>query len=468
MSEKELRAKSSKVRVSAEVKLHAKNPIPLEYSGVAFSAVTNHFYIPFLEGSDDFFNTLLEARLLSTSQHACVSTKTNYTIGQGLEATKGEKENKVWKEFAKAVNGRRQGINSVVRKAVDTFLTFGNAPIEIVRGQVGKQRFIYLYCHNQLDCRLGKPNDENEVTEMIYSRHFRRRGTFTDATKTRAIPLYKKTVLKKDSVWLKDKKTGVERTAIWLKNEIAGYDHYGLPSSISSIHHQKTEHDAVRYNLDNLENNMIVGGVVVLQGNLSPDESNRIGRQIVNQHTGPGKRGRVAVISSEEGIDNSKFLPMDTRKEGSYKELDATAQSKIIFSNEWDAVLAGLQDSAALGKGAGYLEEIYEQKMATVIRPLQAYFMENLIIPYLELADEWLGTRWSQAGVGFIPTQVVNKSNSPLMTTPEGIRVFLEIVKAVAEGYYPLKAAIKLVSKRFGMTELEAAEQIGNPSNVPA
>ena len=455
-------------RVSAEVKLDAKNPIPIEYSGVAFSAIANRGYIPFLEGDDTFFTTLLEARLLSTSQHACISTKTNYTIGEGLQVRKSEAEAKAWKEFSKAVNGRRQGLNSVIRKAIDTFLNFGNAPIEIVRGAVGNLKYVYIYCHNQIDCRLGKPNDENEVTEMIYSQHFRRRGMFLDEKSARIIPFYKKTRIGKEKIWKKDPKTGVERTAIWLKNEIAGYDHYGLPSSISSIHHQKAEHDAVRYNLDNLENNMVVGGVVVLQGNLSQEESNRIGRKIINQHTGAGKRGRVAVISSEEGIDDSKFLPMDVRKEGSYKELDATAQSKIIFSNEWDAVLAGLMDSSSLGKGAGYLEEIYEQKMATVIRPLQSFFMENLILPYLEICDDWMGTKWAQSGLEFIPAQIVSKSNSPLISTPEGIRVFLEIVKAVADGYYSLEAAIKLIANRFGMTEQEAAEQIGIPKNVPA
>lgn len=459
--------KKQATRVSAEVKLDPKNPIPIEYSGVAFSSITNRQYIPFLEGDDNFFTTLLEARLLSTSQHACVSTKTNYTIGEGLQVRKTEKEHEAWKLFTKSINAHRQGLNSVVRKAIDTFLNFGNAPIEIVRGSVGKQKFIYLYCHNQLDCRLGKANDNEEVTEMIYSKYFRRRGMYYDEKQARVIPLYKKTRLNREKVWKKDD-NGIERTAIWLKNEIAGYDHYGLPSSISSIHHQKAEHDAVRYNLDNLENNMIVGGVVVLQGNLSQEESNRIGRKIISQHTGPGKRGRVAVISSEEDIENSKFLPMDTRKEGSYKDLDATAQNKIIFSNEWDAVLAGLMDSSGLGKGAGYLEEIYEQKMATVIRPLQSYFMENLIMPFLELADEWLGTKWSKAGVEFIPAQIVSKSNSPLISTPEGVRVFLEIVKAVADGYYPLDAAIKMISNRFGMTEQEAAEQIGNPINVPA
>src|SRR5690606_37581069 len=110
--------------------------------------------------------------------------------------------------------------------------------------------------------------------------------------------------------WVKD--GAVERTFIWLKNEVTGFDFYGLPGSIASLLFQVLEYEGGRFNLDNVENNMVVDAILTLAGNLSPTEAQRISRQIISQHTGKGKRGRVAVVASEEGIRDSHLQNLST------------------------------------------------------------------------------------------------------------------------------------------------------------
>ncbi|KAA5532647.1 hypothetical protein F0919_17860 [Taibaiella lutea] len=460
--------KKTSIHVSNEVVLDAKNPIPFEFTGASYNVDSGNAYIPFLFPNDNFFGTLLEARIQSPTQNACITTKTDYTIGDGLSIKDVDPEK--WPagflEIFQKANRKKETLNTVLKKAIENFYTTGNAPIEILRGTVAGKKFVYVYSHNFLDCRLGVPDASGDIVNMIYSRQFRKKGVVTDAEKFKSIPLYDRGFNKNKS-WSKDTKTGVERTAIWLQNAFAGYDDYGMPSSVPSILHQCLEYQGARYNLDNLENNMVVGGAIVLAGNVSQAEADKLGRKILNQHTGSGKRGRVAVFASEAGIEQSKFMPFDTRKEGSFKEQNAEARDVIILSNQWDAVLAGLQSESALGKGAGYLQEIYEQKLNTVINPIVNFFIENLIKPIAEIAQDWLGEKWSDPVFTITPKALKSKGNRDLMNSADGIRITLEIIKAIAEGWYSVEAAVELLINRLGCTREQAIAEIGTVSKIP-
>ncbi len=371
-------------------------------------------------------------------------------------------------------NNKRQNLNRVLRLIFENFFTFGNVPIEIVRGQVGNSRFVYVYVKNQLDCRLEWPDQYGDVNNMIISRYFRKKGflNLTEENCTR-LPLYKAGPGSKKKYWYQDpKRKGIERTALWLKNDIAGYDNYGLPSYIAALVFEMLEYGGASFNLDNIDNNMVIGGAIILSGNLSQEEANRLGRTIKDQHTGKGKVGRVAVFASEEGIENSKFESFDTHKDGSYVLLDDKAMQKIMYANEWDATLAGISHSNSLGKGNGYLNEVYQQKLKTVIKPMQRIVKDGFLDPLLEIADDWLGTQWSKYDLDIQTTKLFNDTTEA-NTTVDGIEAFLDVIRLVASGAWTQAAAVKFVSARFGLTETEANEQLGvititptPPSNV--
>lgn len=54
--------------------------------------------------------------------------------------------------------------------------------------------------------------------------------------------------------------------------------------------------------------------------------------------------------------------------------------------------------------------------------------------------------------------------SNPLRNSVGGLTGMIEIVKAVASGVYSREAAAKLIADRFGLTEAEALEQLGNPT----
>jgi hypothetical protein len=395
--------KAPKPTVSNQVTLDANNPIPFEYGGVAFSYLNGQRYIPFLQPGDDFFKTLLESKTLSTTHNACVETKKSYCAGRGLYDRNGKEFSKEFEAWRKRVNAKNESAHTINRKIFGSHFTFGNTPIELVRFKVGSKPFLYVYVHNVLEWRLAWPDKNGNVTQAIHSKLFLRQGVITgDLLKdARTLPLYDSSLPNSKKNW-KAFDDGTERTMIWLKNDYEGYDHYGMPSAIASLIYQVNEYKGARYNLDNFENNMVVGGLVALKGNLSQTEADRIGKKIISTHTGDGRRGRVAVVASEEGIGGSEFHQYQTQAEGSYIQYDDRIMAKIIMANEWDGLLAGIAPSNSLGKGNTFLRTIYDIKKNTVIEPLQNFVLENVWMNIQYILKQWTGIDSDQYDLGII------------------------------------------------------------------
>ena len=98
--------------------LDVKNPIPFEPTGVSSAfhfTARNKKYLPFLAPKDNFFQLLLEAKLLSPTNNSCVNSKTNFCVGNGIY-TKDNKENKDFSEFIKKVNKKGESLNKVTNQ----------------------------------------------------------------------------------------------------------------------------------------------------------------------------------------------------------------------------------------------------------------------------------------------------------------------------------------------------------------
>lgn len=385
--------KKSKVTVSNQVKLDTVNPIPFEYGGQSFSWIHQSAYLPFLPKKDTFAQMLLEARLLSTTHNACISTKKDYCAGNGFRDADINKELTdemvAWFDSMNLANETVRDINAEI---FEDFFTFGNVPIELVRTTVAGQRKLFIYVHSFPEFRLGLPNKDDIVQYAIQSKLFLRAAHYfnkDDIAKAKKLPLYSPLKTDTDN-WFRDKETDTERTLIWFKNPVSGFVHYGLPSSVAAMIYQILEYKGARYNLDNFDNNMVVASILALKGQLSQEEATKVATQIIKQHTGDGKRGRTAVIASEEGIEGSDLHKFETQTDGSFTTADNSWTQKIILANQWDAVLAGIVSPSTLGKGAGFITKIHELKLNTVILPAQQKLMDKVWKIIFKIADEWL------------------------------------------------------------------------------
>ena len=379
-----------------EVKLDVHNPIPRETNGKAFTMIQGLPYSPFLSPDNTFSSTLLEARILSDTHNACITTKRDYCMGIGFQDKNSKPIDKKIEDWFKTMNRKNQNASDLREAAFESHFTFGNTPIEIVRFKVAGEKKLFVYVHNFLEWRLGPEDDDGYINEAVHSKLFVKQGLLTAAQleQARTVPIYNPTL--SDSENWKDNGRGGESTMIWFKNPVSGYDHYGLPSSIASLIYQILEYKGARYNLDEFENNMIVSALLVLAGSVSESEATKITRNIVKNHTGDGKRGRVVAVSSEDGINDANLLNLNTNKDGSYKDADGVWSQKIILANQWDAVLAGILSDSSIGKGSGFLTKILEHKLNTVIKPAQNKLMEKMWNPIFSIAQFWMNLPFDQ------------------------------------------------------------------------
>lgn len=386
--------KNTKYRIVVQNKLHldADEPVPINFSGDLFRYARDKRYIPFLGNDDNFANVLLEARINSSTQMACIDSISRCLIGKGLAVQDIEEPNKDFMNWTKNVNSKRQTLSEALIQAIDGERCFGNQFIEIKRGKVGSVKYLKIYNHSMLFCRLKSMPDFTEPNAVILSKLIAKSGYQMLGKKDALeIPLWNNSKIEKGQVWKSTGNGNEESTMIHFKNEVSAIENYGVPASISSLRYQILEAKAAQYNIDNFDNNMILGGILSFKSGMTQTEAEEAASDILMTHVGSGKNGRIAVIASEEGLEDAKFTPFNTQKEGSYVEYDKRVEEKIICSNNWDSVLAGINRSSTLGNGSQYIRSIWDVKDASLIHPLRTKLIEKVIKPIAEIYADWFG-----------------------------------------------------------------------------
>jgi hypothetical protein len=375
-----------------EGQLSSKTQLPVDFGGEGLSTTKGYKYIPFFAPTDDLFRFLLEVRLLSPTQAGCISDKTFYSLGSGLEV----KDQPFPPAFDKKINSDRETIDDICKVAFDSFYQDGNAFIEIVRTQVADKKYVQCYIHNNMDCRLETPPEgSRRPTHVIRSREFRKTGihSWTDQKEIVRIPLWTEDPLATYDPWVKTK-GGVERTMIHLKNRVNGVDFYGLPTNYSGLLNAILEYKDSRFNCDNFDNNMFIPGVLFVQGNLSEKEEKNLLQKTRSTHIGENKQQRVIVVSSEAGVSDTKFVPLQEKQEGHFITFDQHQEEKIIGANDWSRALRDMKQTGGLGNGGDYVKNLFKMKFVSVIRPAQSIVLNNFVFPLMKIIDEFTGTKY--------------------------------------------------------------------------
>lgn len=376
-----------------EVTIDAKQPLPIDFAGTAFTSINGGRYYPFFFPDDNLFRNLLELRLLSPTQANCINDKTFYTVGDGLQL----QDQEFPKDFDKKINGKNQTIDDVLKAVAESYWQDGNKFIEIVRTQIGSEKYVHVYPHNNMDCRFADPDEGDDPTHVIRSKQFRRNGiySFKKDEKPLTIPIWTDNPINESDVWLKDpNQKGVFRTMLVVKNEVQGVDNYGLPSNFAGMGQALLEYNVTRFNIDNFENNMFLAGVLTIMGQMSQTESKALLKDIRNSYRGKGKQQRIFTASSEQGLTDTKFTPFNQTHEGHFVAFDEHNEMKIINANGWSRELLDMSDNAGLGKGGDYIAQIFKRKFRTIISPVQQTILNNFVFPLMKIIDEYKNTKF--------------------------------------------------------------------------
>lgn len=400
----------SKGFVENSIILDAKNPIPIEFNSNIFVSLKGKKYVPFLNPQDNFFQFLTEAKLLSSTTLSCINSKSQYCLGKGVyfKNLKEEQQPADFTEWAANVNRKNQSLNDILGGGFNHELSVGNGFIQVVRGEIAGKKFVRVYLRNFFDCRLSNPDDDDICNTVFISKYFRKQGIWNlNSMKTEEIPIWSPNMF--EMPWAEDEK-GFQHTIFHLKTDMPGYDYYGMPSNIGSLPEQILEYKAARYNLDNFENNLLIGGVIVIKGAMSDAEAKKVGKNIIYQHSGDGKQGRWLIMNSETGMsDGIEVHPFEKHQEGSFVESDTHNEEKIYVANQWNKLLIGGSEKKSIGQGnAAYIRSVFDIANETVIVPAQDRMIKNFVKPLLQIHDEWVGTDWSKNEIAFRGIQPVS------------------------------------------------------------
>jgi hypothetical protein len=375
------------LKVNNSVKLDPQNPIPFQSGSDSFYTITGKKYLPFLGRKDNLPNIFLEARLTSITHNACITSIVSSAIGHGLTVTNNENPDADFLSWTKSVNNKRKSFKKVLKIIADGERTTGNQFIEVVRGSFMGKKFMKIYPHSMLYARLAEPGDSGFPEAVLLSPDFAKRG-YRVSKASKEIPLWSPNPIDKNKVWIKDS-DGTERTMLHFKNEVSGIEHYGLPASVAGLKNQKRESMHEQHDIDNLENNMILGGMLLLKSAMTHDEAMATAKEILLSHVGEGKTGRIAVVSSENGLGDVDFKPFNTQKEGSFIEADKHVVEKIVAAHNWDSILAGINRDSKLGTGSAYIRSIWDAKEASLLNPYREDIIDEVVIPIAEIYADW-------------------------------------------------------------------------------
>jgi len=397
-----------RLTIANSIKLNPSNPLPITYNGNSFLTVFGKKYIPILNRRNNLPTLLLEARLTSPTQSACISSIASSVVGNGLSVLDKNNNSIALKnvdpdfvDWMKSVNNDLESFDEVLLNIMDGEREQGNQFIRLIKGNLGKTKFLKIKLEPMQFCRFAELEEgQTEPTSVLISRGFvKGAGTkgagALNMDDVEEIPLYSPNSLDQNKAWKKDSNNNYH-SMLHFKNQVQGVEFYGLPASVSGLRYQVLEGKTAQSNIDNLENNMVMGGMLVLKSAMTEDEAKEQADRILESHVGDGKRGRIAVVSSESGIDDVKFEKYETKSEGSYIELDDRIVQKIIASNNWHKALLGMQEGNSgtrSGNGSGYIRSIWDTKEASLLNPLRRKLTDKVVMQIIKIYADHFGKK---------------------------------------------------------------------------
>lgn len=430
--------------VTNMITLDPISPVNFGYDNTIKTSLNGKFYVPFLNPDDNEGLQLILNRGLSTTTNAIINSKVAYCMGRDGAfiynvdnfSIDVEKNNE-FKKATKFVNNRRESLRTVTKQVFDNLFTLGNCYIEIVRGKVTyngvEEKFVKVYVHQTRECRLSYPNDEDICEQVLISKFFLGEGGYRRRDfDTIVLPIYdgRSKYTKANSWWRS--KNGDEHTILHLKIPTMGIYYYGMPAAYPAKTLMQLEYQHQRYDLDMFENNMVLNNILYIKGTFPREEAKKLFKELVHQYTGVGKKGRTLGVCSEDGaVEDIKVVPVTRSDDGKKMEKEEKNKDALFLSMQWNKELLGANSPNGTTKSTSEIRTIYQTALNTVIIPMQNIVIDGFIQPFVEIMDEWMGTKFSSEDFRFsteMPSAFIGDVDiNSMLTVDESRAMFLNM-----------------------------------------
>lgn len=350
---------------------------------------------------NDYPVRLLKAITESPTASACMSTKTDYIRGGGfnipniedIKVNNTEKFNSLHNSLSETVN-KLKGIAIHVKRDLE-----GNI-VELTKVSFE-------------DCRLGIPNEKNEVNKIVYNPRWNQRDFKFDESIyydlfTPDVNVYKERVIthqqSQTSKKVKDRKkyTG---EIYWDCLKKDGYPYYPYAFSEYDIKAFETDSAFTDYDYNNIYNNFFLGGVFNVYGD--PNEEiyepytykDEFGKEIVDKRF-VGTRGEIFNREMQGnfggGENTGKWMVNWMQNEGQkldvepfpvntnsdlFQSTQERLQNKISHITKVPPSLANIQVAGKLGDSQERLQQVEQLNTAVNIQQSVLQDAYNTLLP---------------------------------------------------------------------------------------
>lgn len=289
----------------------------------------------------------------STTHRRIINDKADYISGKGFSFDEKLTE---LADFVNCVNGSGETMRQLINKLAFDKALFGNAFVEIVTDS--RRSYLSMFHQDASRCRVSRDN------KHIVMHH---NWAAYRSEEAKELPIYPN---------FDEAADGTLRTIIHYKDYEPTFEHYGVPSYIAGLNVSAIAYKTDAWNISRLDNSFQLSGVMMLDGSVDNEQqATEIVQAAENKFA--GKPGQIMfMVKESDDHENSRFIPIDSRNEGDWKQLHDQATSDIVVAHSWFRSLSGLDYSS--GFNSERILHEYEIALNTVIIGEQEELLEPL------------------------------------------------------------------------------------------
>lgn len=376
--------------------------LPIEKTKADRTLNTNYKCIPF--GSDNLFpQALAKITRRSPVHRSIIYWKTMFMTGDSFIC----QDDKV-KDFIKDVNNKDESLRKVNKKQFFDWNTFGNV-VEVYT----KYKNGFLVEHVDFTkCRVKDVDKStNKTPAILIHPNWAKEPTSRDLTVE--IPLYPNFNSK-------------GQTAVHYKDYEPEFDYYGLPCWVAAMDVAAIGWKTNKWNISRLDNSFRPSGVLLIQGNITPDEAKELIKNLKEQKTGEGNTGGILSIVQESGSDaTTTFTEFTTTDDGDWTKLHTQANTDLVSAHNWQKSLCNQTAIDGIGNTTLIRNE-YGLALVT-IKDSQAMFTET-----------WTKMFKAIGGLDASTLTYVNKNPAPVTDKLDPSLIMTEDEQRAAFGLDPM------------------------------
>lgn len=324
---------------------------------------TKHKWVPF--GTNNLFPNALAAMARKSVVHRSIMYhKKNFVMPHQMITA-----NTKLAAYIKSVNDKNEPLPVVAGKYYLDYQANGNGYVEVAKYADKKVMF---YHKDYTKARVKDVERSKEKTPGIL---FHPDWANVQKTPEKIVeyPLYPKF----------KEIDGAQRSILHFKDYEAEFTDYGIPLFIAAMDVAAITWKTNKWNVSRLDNSFQASGVLVIEGDYSPEDAQELRAAIEEEFTGEDNQGKIFTIIKQQGGSSTTWTPFANLVDGDWTNLHTQANKDLVSAHAWQKSLCNMSDAAQLSNTTlirneyGLATRIIENDQLFFLNPIRRVIKEQ-------------------------------------------------------------------------------------------